>query len=70
MVYPLRKERPAPPRSPAKIQLILRTADGGRWDVTVSDGMEIFIGHYSKVPGLNSGSRLLEYRPAGCRRGG
>lgn len=63
MVYPLRTERPAPLRSPAKIQLMLRTPDGGRWGVTLSDGMERFIGHYPRVPGLGSDSPLLEYRP-------
>ena len=59
-----------PPRFPAKIQLMLRTPDGGRWDVTLSDGMERFIGHYPRVPGLGSDSRLLEYRPLACPRSG
>lgn len=65
MMNPVRAERPVPRRSTAKIQLMLRTPDGGRWGVTVSDGMERFIGHYSRVPGLSSESRLLEYRPVG-----
>jgi hypothetical protein len=62
MMYPVRKERPVSPEAHAKIQLMLRTPDGGRWDVLLSDGMERFIGRYSRVPGLGSDSRLLEYR--------
>ncbi|HEX9964121.1 MAG TPA: hypothetical protein VGB04_03975 [Allosphingosinicella sp.] len=49
---------------------MLRTADGDCWGVTFSDGMERFIGPYSRVPGLRSDDRLLEYRPAGCPRSG
>jgi hypothetical protein len=65
MVSPLRKERPVPPLSPAKIQLMLRTPDGSRWAVTLSDGMARFIGRYSRVPGLGSDRRLLQYRQVG-----
>jgi hypothetical protein len=66
MNYPLRAERPVSPRSPAKIQLILRTPDVGSWSVTLSDGIERFIGHYPRVPGLGSDGPLLEYRPVAC----
>ncbi len=59
-----------PPPSPAKIQLMLRTRSGGRWAVTLSHGMERFIGHYPKVPGISSDSRLLEYRPVPARGSG
>jgi len=45
---------------------MLRTHDGGQWGVNLSVGMERFIGHYSRVPGLRSDSALLEYQPVGC----
>jgi hypothetical protein len=49
---------------------MLRKPDGGRWGLTVSVGMERFIGHYSRVPGLGSGGPLLEYQPVGCTLSG
>ena len=57
-------------RTDSKTRLRLRTPDGDRWDLIVSDGVERFIGHYSQVPGLGSGDRLLEYQPVGCARSG
>ncbi|HEX8062898.1 MAG TPA: hypothetical protein VF535_06750 [Allosphingosinicella sp.] len=59
----MRARLPLPTRPPAKLQLMLRTPDGAGWDLTVSAGMERFIGHYSQVPGLSSASPLLEYQP-------
>jgi hypothetical protein len=59
---------PSPPSS--KIQLTLRSPEGGCWDLTVSVGMERFIGAYSRVPGLGSDSPLLDYQPVGCARRG
>jgi hypothetical protein len=70
MMYPLRTERPLPPRSTSRIQLMLRTPDGAPWSVSLSPGMERFIGHYSRVPGLSSGSSLLQYKPTGRERNG
>ncbi len=67
MMYPLRTERPAPALSTPRVQLMLRTTDGRRWGVTFSEGMERFIGHYPRVPGLHSESPILDYRPVGCR---
>ena len=61
MVNPLRTERPVPLE--ARLQLMLRNPHGGRWTVTFSDGVERFIGHYPRVPGLGSDRGLLEYRP-------
>ncbi|HEU0134946.1 MAG TPA: hypothetical protein VFR28_08990 [Allosphingosinicella sp.] len=63
MVHPLRIERPVPLAVPARVQLMVRNLDGGRWTVTVSNGVERFIGHYPRVPGLSSDGGLLEYRP-------
>jgi hypothetical protein len=70
MFYRMRTQRPLPSGLSPKIQLKLRTPDGGGWDLTLSVGMERFIGHYSRVPGLSSDSPLLEYQPVGCARSG
>lgn len=70
MVYPVRNQRLVSPRTPAKIQLVLRTPGGGCCRVILSDGMERFIGRYSRLPGLGSDSPLLEYRPVDCPGGG
>jgi len=66
----MRATCPLPSRQSSKIQLMLRSPDGGCWGLTVSAGMERFIGPYSRVPGLGSGSPLLEYQPVGCARSG
>ena len=70
MFYPMRAKSPLPSRQPRQLRLNLRTPEGGAWDLTVSAGMERFIGHYSKVPGLASDSPLLDYQPVGCARSG
>jgi hypothetical protein len=64
MMYPLRAERLQSPQSVSMIQLRLRTPDGD-WGVTLSPGMERFIGPYPRVPGLSSGSAFLDYQPVG-----
>ena len=56
------------PRPGSKVQLLLRTPDGGGWDLTLSCGMERFIGHYARVPGLGSGGPLLRYEPLKAAR--
>jgi hypothetical protein len=70
MFYPMRARLPLPSRQSSKIQLMLRTPDGGRWGLTVLAGMDRFIGLYSQMPGLGSGGALLEYQPVGCARNG
>jgi hypothetical protein len=70
MMYPLRTERPLPGCSPARIQLMLKTRDGDPWNLSLSAGMERFVGHYSRVPGLSSDGQLLEYEPTGRVRNG
>ena len=70
MYYRMRAQRPPPSARPPKIRLELRTSDGGGWDLTVSAGMERFIGHYPRVPGLGTCGALLEYQPVGCARSG
>lgn len=54
--------RQLPPRKASKIQLMLRTPEGDRWGLTLSQGMERFIGHYPRVPGLGCGGPLLRYQ--------
>jgi len=57
-----------PTAASSRLQLMLKTPDGRRWALTVSQGMERFIGHYPRIAGLGSGGPLLRYeglRPAG-----
>lgn len=70
MFHHMRAERRLPLRQPPKLRLSLRTPDGAGWDLVVSAGMERFIGPYPKLPGLRSGTPLLEYQPVGCARSG
>jgi Protein of unknown function (DUF5818) len=66
MSTPLHASRPAAAHSP--VQLMLKTPAGARWALTLSQGMERFIGHYPRVAGLGSGGPLLRYeriRPPG-----
>lgn len=70
MFSSMRAQRPPRPRQASKIQLMLRTPDGGRWGLTVSAGMDRFIGLYSQVPGLGSDSPLLKYQPVDRARRG
>ncbi|HEX8263755.1 MAG TPA: hypothetical protein VF547_12870 [Allosphingosinicella sp.] len=60
----------AAPRPGSKVQLLLRTPDGGGWGLTLSHGMEQFIGHYPRVAGLGSGGPLLRYEPLSPARSG
>ena len=68
MSSPIRAGRPSRPGS--KVQLLLRTADGGAWELSLSRGMERFIGHYPRVPGLGSGGPLLCYKRRKAARSG
>lgn len=65
MLHNMRAQSPLPARTSPKIRLILRTPEGGDWDLTVSAGGERFIGQYSQVPGLASDSPLLKYQAVG-----
>ena len=49
---------------PVRLELVLRDADGSPWRLTVSAGMERFIGHYPRVDGLDCGGPLLSFRIA------
>lgn len=57
------------PRPGSKVQLLLRAQDGTCWGLTLSCGMERFIGHYPRVAGLGSGGPLLRYRRHEAARG-
>jgi hypothetical protein len=49
----------------SRVQLMLKTPAGACWALTLSQGMERFIGHYPRVAGLGSGGPLLRYERAG-----
>jgi len=44
------------------IELEFRLDDGSPWRLTVSPGMERFIGYYPLVDGLDAGGALLRFR--------
>jgi hypothetical protein len=44
------------------VELLLRLEDGSPWRLTVSAGMERFIGYYPKVDGIDGGGPLLDFR--------
>ena len=47
---------------PGRLELVLRLADGGGpWRLTLSAGMERFIGYYPRVDGLDAGGPLLRF---------
>ena len=50
--------------APSRIALVLRLEDGSPWRLTVSAGMERFIGHYPRLDGFDSGGPLLRFRVA------
>ena len=45
-----------------RLELELRLADGGPWRLSVSAGMERFIGYYPRVEGIDGGGPLLSFR--------
>lgn len=49
---------------PVRLELVLRLADGAPWSLTVSAGMERFIGYYPRIDGIDSGGPLLSFRVA------
>lgn len=49
---------------PARVELVLRLEDGSPWRLTVSTGMERFIGYYPRVDGLDADGPLLRFRTA------
>ncbi|HEX8572836.1 MAG TPA: hypothetical protein VF759_08800 [Allosphingosinicella sp.] len=53
--------RPETPR----LELVLSLADGSPWRLTVSPGIEAFIGNYPRLEGIDCGEPLLRFRVAG-----
>jgi hypothetical protein len=52
-----------PATSPApRVELALRDREGEPWLLTVSSGMERFIGAYPRLPGFDCGGRLVAFR--------
>jgi hypothetical protein len=43
-------------------ELVLRLPDGGAWVLSVSPGIERFIGFYPRLDGIDAGGPLLEFR--------
>lgn len=69
MSLPVHQGRRLPPHGTSQVQLMLRFPDGARWSLTVSKGMERFIGHYPRIAGLGSGGPLLRYERVRRDRG-
>lgn len=44
------------------LELVLRLEDGSPWRLTVSAGMDRFIGYYPRVDGLDAGGPLLRFQ--------
>ena len=61
MSVPLRNSRLAVGDPNRRIRLVLKTPEGGPWPLILSQGMERFVGHYPRVPGLGSGGPLLRF---------
>lgn len=47
------------------LELVLRDSDGASWVLSLSAGMEKFIGAYSRLDGFSGDGPLLVFRPAG-----
>lgn len=53
-----------PAAAAPRLELVLRLADGGPWRLTLSPGMERFIGYYPRIDGFDCGGPLLRFRIA------
>jgi hypothetical protein len=56
------RSAPAFDRRLRRVELELVAADGSAWTLSVSAGMERFIGYYPRLEGLDPGGPLLRYR--------
>jgi len=50
--------------APSRVELVLRLEDGSPWRLTVSAGVECFIGHYPRVDGFDAEGPLLLFHAA------
>jgi hypothetical protein len=48
---------------PETVELVLRLPDGSPWSLTFSPGMELFIGRYPRLDGIDPGGPLLSFTP-------
>jgi hypothetical protein len=48
-----------------RLELVLRLADGSPWRLSVSPGIERFIGVYPRIDGIDAGGPLLRFQAAG-----
>ena len=46
-----------------RVELVLHRPDGSPWSLTVSPGIERFIGYYPRLEGFACAGPILEYRP-------
>jgi hypothetical protein len=53
---------------PRRLELVLRLADGGPWRLTVSPGVERFIGAYPRLPDFDVGAPLIAFRTVAAAR--
>lgn len=47
---------------PSRLELVLRLEDGSPWRLTVSAGVERFIGYYPRLDGFDTGGPLLRFQ--------
>jgi hypothetical protein len=48
----------------SRVELVLRAGDGKPWTLSVSAGIERFIGYYPRIDGIDPGGPLLRFRSA------
>ena len=49
-------------REAARVELVLTSCTGAPWQLSVSPGVERFIGRYPRIDGLVAEGALLEFR--------
>ena len=52
----------SPAAEAPRVELLLRLPDGAPWRLSLSAGLERFIGHYPRLEGFRAAGPLLEYR--------
>ena len=50
-------------KAPERMELVVHLPAGETWTVSGSPGIQRFIGFYPRIPGIDGGTGLLEYRP-------
>lgn len=52
----------SPAAEAPRVELLLRAPDGAPWRLSLSAGIERFIGHYPRLEGFSAEGPLLEFR--------